>query len=38
MCKMQKDNDDLMDHVYKVRAFVDQLACLEVHVRDKDLA
>jgi sarcosine oxidase delta subunit len=35
-CKMQ-EGDDLLDHVNKVKAFGDQLACLKVPVRDKDI-
>ena len=32
-CKMQ-ERDDLLDHINKVKAFADQLTCLEVPVRD----
>lgn len=35
-CKMLED-DDLLDHVNKVKALADQLACLEVLVRDEDI-
>ena len=32
-----QDGDDLLDHVNKVKALTDQLACLEVLVRDKNI-
>ena len=32
-CKMHKGSD-LLDHVNRIKAFVDQLACLEVPVKD----
>ncbi len=35
-CKMQ-ESDDLLDHINKVKALADQLACLEVPVRDEDI-
>ena len=35
-CKMQED-DDLLDHVRKVKALADQLVCLEVPVKDEDI-
>ncbi len=35
-CKMQ-EGEDLLDHINKVKALVDQLACLEVPVRDEDV-
>lgn len=35
-CKIQK-NDDLLDHINKVKAFADKLDCLKVHVRKKDV-
>jgi hypothetical protein len=34
-CKMQ-EGEDLLDHINKVKALADQLACLEVLVRDED--
>ena len=34
--KMQ-EGDDLLDHVNKVKALTDQLACLEVPVRDENI-
>ena len=36
MYKMQKSNN-LLDDVNKVKALADQLACLEVHVREVDI-
>ena len=33
---MQED-DDLLDNVNKVKALVDQLACLKISMRDKDI-
>ena len=36
MYKMQK-NDNLLDHTNKVKTFSDQLVCLEVFVKDKDI-
>jgi len=36
MCKMQ-EGEDLLDHINKVKALADQLACLEVPVRDEDV-
>ena len=36
MCKMQEDNN-LLDHVNKVKAFVEQFCYLEVSVRDEDI-
>jgi gluconate kinase len=35
-CKMQ-EGEDLLDHINKVKALADQLACLEVPVRDEDV-
>jgi hypothetical protein len=35
-CKMQ-EGEDLLDHINKVKALMDQLACLEVLVRDEDV-
>ncbi len=35
-CKMQ-EGEDLFDHINKVKALADQLACLEVLVRDEDV-
>lgn len=35
-CNIQKD-DDLLDHVNKVKALTNQLICLEVPVRDKNI-
>ena len=35
-CKMD-EGDDLLDHVNKVKALADQLACLEVPVREEDI-
>ncbi len=35
-CQMQ-EWEDLLDHINKVKALVDQLACLEMHVRDEDV-
>ncbi len=35
-CKMQ-EGEDLLDHIKKVKALADQLACLEVPVRDDDV-
>ena len=32
-----QENDDLLDHVNKVKALTDQLACLEVLVRDEKI-
>ena len=34
--KMQ-EGDDLLDHINKVKAFVDQLACLKVPMKDRDI-
>ena len=31
------EGDDLLDHVNKVKALADQLACLEVPVREEDI-
>ena len=36
MCKIQEDND-LLDHVNKVKALVDQLLCLEISVKDENI-
>lgn len=36
-CKMQ-ECDDFLDHINKVKVFADQLACLEVFVRNKDIS
>ena len=33
---MHEDND-LLDHVNKIKAFADELVCLEVPVKDKDI-
>lgn len=33
---MQED-DNLLDNVNKVKALVDQLACLKISMRDKDI-
>lgn len=30
-------NDDLLDHINKVKALADQLACLEVHVKNENV-
>ena len=35
-CKME-DDDDLLDHINKVKAFAYQLTCLEVPMRIKDI-
>jgi hypothetical protein len=35
-CKMQ-EGEDLLDHINKVKALADQLACLEVPVTDEDV-
>jgi hypothetical protein len=35
-CKMQ-EGEDLLDHINKVKALADQLACLEVPVKDEDV-
>ena len=35
-CKMQ-EGDNLLDHINKVKSLLDQLACLEVYVRDKNI-
>jgi len=35
-CKMQ-EGEDLLHHINKVKALADQLACLEVPVRDEDV-
>ena len=32
-----QEGDNLLDYVNKVKAFADQLVCLEVPVRDKDI-
>jgi hypothetical protein len=34
-CKMQK-REDVLDHINHVKALTDQLACMEVPVRDED--
>ena len=36
-CKMQ-ENDDLLDHVNKVKAFANELACLEVYVQKENIS
>ena len=36
MCKMQ-EGDNFGDHVNKVKMFVDQLACLEIVMREEDI-
>ena len=36
MCNMQED-DDLLDHINKVKALANPFACLEVFMRDKDI-
>ncbi len=33
-----QEAEDLLDHINKVKALTDQLACLEVPVRDEDVA
>ena len=35
-CKMDEDSD-LLDHINKVKAFADQLACLEIPMREEDI-
>jgi hypothetical protein len=32
-----QEGEDLFDHINKVKALADQLACLEVLVRDEDV-
>jgi hypothetical protein len=32
-----QEGDDLLDHVNKVKAFADQLVCIEISVRDEDI-
>jgi hypothetical protein len=32
-----QEGEDLLDHINKVLALADQLACLEVPVRDEDV-
>ena len=32
-----QEGDDLLDHVNKVKVLADQLACLEVPVKDEDI-
>jgi hypothetical protein len=32
-----QEGEDLLDHINKVKALADQLACLEVPVRDEDV-
>ena len=34
--QMKKD-DDLLDHINKIKALTNQLVCLEVHVTDEDI-
>jgi hypothetical protein len=34
-CKMQ-EGEDVLDHINHVKAFADQVACMEVPVRDED--
>ena len=36
MCKMQED-DNLLNHVNKIKGLVNQLTCLEVSMKDKDI-
>lgn len=35
-CKIQED-DDLLDHINKMKALMDRLAYLEIHVRNKNI-